>query len=171
MVPFYALAQTFGDSWIRTFIIRGSLIIWAVLLGLQIYLLARDLWKREGLALGLWALYGFSAPVLFYAIHIYPEIPIALFSTYIYRLARKGGPLSTRRLLGMGLLLGSFFWFGLKYNMIFWPPAGGLRLLFMEIPAAPGPDPMVGRPRPGRPGPVLSGGLGHVRDPFAVRRL
>ncbi len=121
MVPFYALAQTFGDSWIRTFIIRGSLIIWAVLLGLQIYLLARDLWKREGLALGLWALYGFSAPVLFYAIHLYPEIPIALFSTYIYRLARKGGPLSTRRLLGMGLLLGSFFWFGLKYNMIFWP--------------------------------------------------
>jgi hypothetical protein len=121
MVPFYALAQTFGDSWIRTFIIRGSLIIWAMLLGLQLYLLARDLWKREGLALGLWALYGFSAPVLFYAIHIYPEIPIALFSIYIYRLARKGSPSSTRRLLGMGLLLGSFFWFGLKYNMIFWP--------------------------------------------------
>jgi len=121
MVPFYALAQTFGDSWIRTFIIRGSLIIWAVLLGLQLYLLARDLWKREGLALGLWAVYAFSAPVLFYAIHIYPEIPIALFSTYIYRLARKGGSLRTRRLLGMGLLLGSFFWFGLKYNMIFWP--------------------------------------------------
>jgi hypothetical protein len=121
MVPFYALAQQFGDSWIRAFIIRGSLIIWAVLLGLQLYLLARDLWKREGLALGLWVLYGFSAPVLFYAIHIYPEIPIALFSTYIYRLARRGGPLSTRRLLGMGLLLGSFFWFGLKYNLIFWP--------------------------------------------------
>jgi hypothetical protein len=121
MVPFYALAQTFGDSWVRTFVIRGSLIIWAMLLGLQLYLLARDLWKREGLALGLWALYGFSAPVLFYAIHLYPEIPVALFSVYIYRMARRGSPLSTRRLLGMGLLLGSFFWFGVKYNMIFWP--------------------------------------------------
>ena len=121
MVPFYALAQQFGDGWIRSFLIRGSLIIWAVLLGLQLYLLARDLWKREVLSLGLWALYGLSAPVLFYAVHLYPEIPIALFSTYIYRMARKGSPLNTRRLLGMGLLLGSFFWFGLKFNMIFWP--------------------------------------------------
>ena len=92
-----------------------------MLLGLQLYLLARDLWKREGLALGLWALYGLSAPVLFYAVHLYPELPIALFSTYIYRMVRKGIPLPRRRLLGMGLLLGSFFWFGLKYNMIFWP--------------------------------------------------
>jgi hypothetical protein len=121
MIPFYALAQQFGEGWIRTLLIRGSLIIWAVLLGLQLYLLARDLWKREGLALGLWALYGLSAPVLFYAVHLYPELPIALFSTYIYRMVRKGIPLPRRRLLGMGLLLGSFFWFGLKYNMIFWP--------------------------------------------------
>jgi hypothetical protein len=150
MVPFYALAQTFGDSWIRTFIIRGSLIIWAVLLGLQLYLLARDLWKREALALGLWALYGFSAPVLFYAIHLYPEIPIALFSTYIYRMARRGGPMSTRLLLGMGLLLGSFFWFGVKYNMIFWPLLAvcvyylwkseprRARILWLAIPALAG---------------------------------
>jgi len=46
MIPFYALAQQFGEGWIRTLLIRGSLIIWAVLLGLQLYLLARDLWKR-----------------------------------------------------------------------------------------------------------------------------
>ncbi len=150
MTPFYALAQQFGDGWIRTFIIRGSLIIWAMLLGLQLYLLARDLWKREGLALGLWALYGFSAPVLFYAIHLYPEIPIALFSTYIYRMARRGSPLSTRRLLGMGLLLGSFFWFGLKFNMIFWPLLAvcgyylwkseprRARILWLAIPALAG---------------------------------
>jgi hypothetical protein len=121
MAPFYAVAQSFGDTWARTFILRGSLIIWAVLLGLQLYLLARDLWKREGLALGLWALYSFSTPVLFYAIHLYPEIPIALFSVYIYRMVRSGRTLPTRRLAGMGVLLGTFFWFGLKYNMIFWP--------------------------------------------------
>jgi hypothetical protein len=147
MAPFYALAQSFGDSWMRTLLIRGSLIIWAVLLGLQLYLLARDLWRREGLALGLWALYGFSTPVLFYAVHLYPEIPIALFSVYIYRMARRGQPLSTRRLLGMGLLLGSFFWFGLKYNMIFWPllavcvyylwksEGRRIRILWLAVPA------------------------------------
>ena len=92
-----------------------------VLLGLQIYLLARDLWKREGLAFGLWAVYAFSTPVLFYAVHLYPEIPIALFSIYIYRMVRSGRALKPLHLAFLGLLLGSFFWFGLKYNLIFWP--------------------------------------------------
>ncbi len=121
MVPFYAAAQAFGDTPARTVILRGSLIIWAVLLGLQIYLLALQLWKREGAALALWAVYAFSTPVLFYAVHLYPEIPIALFSVYIYRMVRSGRALKPLHLAFMGVLLGSFFWFGLKYNMIFWP--------------------------------------------------
>jgi hypothetical protein len=121
MVPFYAAAQAFGDSPARTVILRGSLIVWAVLLGLQIYLLALQLWKREGTALALWAVYAFSTPVLFYAVHLYPEVPIALFSVYIYRMVRSGRALRPAHLAFMGLLLGSFFWFGLKYNMIFWP--------------------------------------------------
>jgi len=110
MVPYYAVSQAF-EGRARTFILKGSLAIWAILLGLQIYLLALDLWKREGLALGLWALYAFSTPVLFYAIHIYPEIPIALFSIYIYRMVRSGRPLSALHLAFMGALLGTFFWF------------------------------------------------------------
>ncbi|MCX6566692.1 MAG: hypothetical protein NTW38_09805 [Candidatus Aminicenantes bacterium] len=120
MVPFYAASQAV-HGFARTFILKGSLAIWAALLGLQLYLLARSLWRREGLALGLWALYAFSAPILFYAVHLYPEIPIAFFSITIYRLARSGRPLSPLRLVFMGALLGSFFWFGLKYNLIFWP--------------------------------------------------
>jgi hypothetical protein len=120
MVPFYALSQAV-EGVARTFILKGSLAIWAVLLGLQLYLLARDLWRREGLALGLWALYAFSTPVLFYAVHLYPEIPIALFSIYVYRMARSKRPVSTLRLVFMGALLGTFFWFGVKYNLIFWP--------------------------------------------------
>jgi len=120
MVPYYAASQAVHGL-ARTFILKGSLAIWAVLLGLQIYLLARSLWKREGLALGLWALYAFSSPVLFYAVHLYPEIPIALFSVYVYRMARAGRSLSALHLAFLGVLLGSFFWFGLKYNLIFWP--------------------------------------------------
>jgi hypothetical protein len=147
MVPFYALGQVFGDSLWRTAILKGSLIIWAVLLGLQLYLLARDLWKREGLALGLWALYAFSAPVLFYAVHLYPEIPIALFSIYIYRMLRSGRALRSAHLVFLGALLGTFFWFGLKYNLIFWPllavgvfdlwksEAGRARIPWFVIPA------------------------------------
>lgn len=120
MVPFYAAGQAV-HGFARTFLLKGSLAVWAALLGLQIYLLARKLWKREGLALGLWALVSFTPPVLFYAVHLYPEIPIALFSVYIYRMTRSGRPMSALRLALLGALLGSFFWFGLKYNMIFWP--------------------------------------------------
>jgi hypothetical protein len=120
MLPWYWLSQLFAGKAL-TFILKGSLAIWAVLLGLQIYLLARDLWKREGLALGLWLFYSFSAPVFFYALHLYPEIPIALFSVYVYRKVISGAPLSRPRLLFMGFLLGTFAWFGLKYNFILGP--------------------------------------------------
>jgi hypothetical protein len=149
MVPFYSAGRAIHGI-ARTFILKGSLSIWAVLLGLQLYLLALNLWKREGLALGLWALYAFSTPVLFYAIHLYPEIPIALFSIYIYRMVRSGRVLSAPHLALLGVLLGSFFWFGVKYNMIFWPllavavcylwPVSRprARLLYFVVPALAG---------------------------------
>jgi len=121
LVPFYGLSQLVGEGFLRTFLLKISLAVWAVLLGLQLYLLARDLWGREKLALGLWGLYAFSTPVLFYAIHLYPEIPIALFSVYIYRMVRRKRPLRNGHLIFFGALLGTFFWFGLKYNLIFWP--------------------------------------------------
>jgi len=120
MLPWYWLSQLFAGKAL-TFILKGSLAVWAVLLGLQIYLLARDLWKREGLAVGLWLFYSFSSPVLFYALHLYPEIPIALFSVYIYRKITSGRALSNASLLFMGFLLGTFAWFGLKYNFILAP--------------------------------------------------
>lgn len=149
MVPSY-LAGRAVHGLARTFILKSSLAVWAVLLGLQIYLLARSLWKREGLALGLWALYAFSSPVLFYAVHLYPEIPIALFSVYIYRMARSGRSLSALHLAFCGALLGTFFWFGLKYNLIFWPLLAAAayylwpavrpraRLLWLVVPALAG---------------------------------
>jgi hypothetical protein len=124
LAPFYWLSQQVEEGFFRTFILKVSLAVWAVLLGLQLYLLARDLWRRDGLALGLWALYAFSTPVLFYAVHLYPEIPIALFSIYIYRMVRSDRRIGNGHLLLFGLLLGTFFWFGLKYNLIFWPLLG-----------------------------------------------
>ncbi|MBM3311567.1 MAG: hypothetical protein FJY80_08675, partial [Candidatus Aminicenantes bacterium] len=147
MVPFYGLSQLAGEGFLRTFLLKISLAVWAVLLGLQLYLLARDLWGREKLALGLWALYAFSTPVLFYAVHLYPEIPVALFSVFIYRMLRKKRPLRNGHLLFFGALLGTFFWFGLKYNLVFWPllAVGAYnlwtvhrmraRILFLAVPA------------------------------------
>ncbi len=120
MLPFYWLSQFFSGRWL-TFILKASLSPWAALLGIQLYLYAKELWKKEQVALGLWALYSFSSPVFFYACHLYPEVPIALFSFYIFRKVSSRQALSTPHLAFLGFLLGLFPWFGLKYNFIFWP--------------------------------------------------
>ena len=120
MLPYYWLSQFFKGKTL-IFILKGSLAIWSVLLGLQLYLFAREHWKRENSALILWFIYSFSAPVLFYSIHLYPEIPIALFSFFIFRKIRSAAPISTLQYFFLGFMLSLFFWFGLKYNMIFWP--------------------------------------------------
>jgi hypothetical protein len=120
MLPFYWLSQFFSGKAL-TFILKSSLSVWASLLGLQVYLYSRELWDRERLSLGLWALYSFSTPVLFYAVHLYPEVPIALFSLYVFRKITSGVPLSYLRMLFLGLVLGLFPWFGLKFGFLFWP--------------------------------------------------
>lgn len=118
VLPFYWLSQhARGD--LLTFILKGSLAIWAVLLGVQIYLFAKETWEEEKVALILWFFYSFSAPVLFFAIHLYSEIPIALFSLYIFRKVRLKQTLDPRQFFFLGFLLSLFFWFGLKYNLIF----------------------------------------------------
>jgi len=117
-LPSYWLSQHFhGD--LLTFILKGSLVIWAVLLGLQLYLLTRELWGDEKIALQLWLFYSFSAPILFFAIHLYSEIPIALFSLYIFRKVRSKKSLTLFHYFFLGFLLSLFFWFGLKYNLLF----------------------------------------------------
>ncbi len=120
MLPFYWLSQFFSGKWL-TFFIKTSLTLWASLLGLQVYLYARETWERERLSLGLWALYSFSTPILFYAVHLYPEIPVALFSVYIFRKISGRMPLSSRQMVLCGFLLALFPWFGLKYSFFYYP--------------------------------------------------
>jgi hypothetical protein len=120
MLPFYWLSRLFSGRWL-TFVLKTSLSVWASLLGVQLYLFARERWENERLSLGLWALYAFSAPVLFYAIHLYPEIPIALLSLFIFRKVTRRTPPSVPTTILCGVLLGLFPWLGLKYTFFFWP--------------------------------------------------
>ncbi len=120
ILPWYALSQMFQGR-ILIFLIKSSLAFWTSLLGLQIYLLTAQIWRDEKRSLFIWLLFGFTAPVFFYSFHIYPAVPIALFSITIYRKATGPGPLPRRQLFLCGLLLAVFPWFGLKYNLIFWP--------------------------------------------------
>ena len=120
MLPFYWLSRFFSGRWL-TFILKTSLSVWASLLGLQLYLYARERWENERLSLGLWALYSFSAPVLFYAVHLYPEVPVALLALFIFRKMTGRTPLSLHSLVLCGALLGLLPWLGLKYAFFFWP--------------------------------------------------
>lgn len=120
MLPYYWLSQKFQGRTL-IFIIKISLAIWAALLGLQVYLFAREFWKNEKVSLWLWLLYSFSAPVLFYSFHLYPEIPIALFSLFIFRKIISKKKISLTSIFFLGFLLALFPWFGLKYNMVMWP--------------------------------------------------
>jgi hypothetical protein len=120
MLPRYALSGLF-EGGARTFVLKGSLAVWAALLGLQIFLLAGRIARDEKKALAVWGLYSFTAPVLFYATHLYPEVVIAFASTLLYRRLTDDRPLSTGTALALGALLGSFLWFGVKYNFFFGP--------------------------------------------------
>jgi len=117
ILPYYALSRLFHGR-VLIYILKVSLSLWAVLLGLQVYLFALEYWGRKRTALLLWFLYSFTAPVLFYAVHLYPEAPVALFSLFIFRKLRLAGKLSPASCVLLGLLLGLFPWFGLKYVLI-----------------------------------------------------
>jgi hypothetical protein len=119
-LPFYALGRLLGGKAL-TFFLKGSLSVWAALLGVQIFLFAEERWKRTRMSLGLWALYAFSAPAFFYAVHLYPEVPVAFMSLLIYRKVSSDRPLKPALYPLLGLLLATFSWFGVKYNIIFWP--------------------------------------------------
>ncbi len=119
MLPFYWFSRLF-EGRALIFILKGSLSIWAVLLGLQVFLFAQEHFKQEKISLLLWGIYSFTSPILFYAIHLYPEVSIALFSLFIFRKIRSSQPLRIPHYLFLGFLLSLYAWFGLKYNMIFW---------------------------------------------------
>ncbi len=122
LLPRYALSRLF-EGGARTFLIKGSLAVWAALLGLQVYLLILRLWRNERRSLGVWFLYSFTAPVLFFASHLYPEVFIAFCSVLIYRRLTDDRPISTGTALALGFLLSTFLWFGVKYNFLFGPLA------------------------------------------------
>ncbi len=121
LMPFYALGDLLGPGALR-FLLRFGMSLFGALFGLQLYLFARREWGREGLALGLWFLVTFTAPVFFYSVHVYPEIIVAFLSLTLFRLIRHSDAWPPRRVLAAGLLCSSFIWFhALKYAFLMAP--------------------------------------------------
>lgn len=121
LFPFYILGSFF-DGKLLVFIIRFGMSIFGALLGLQIFLFACQKWNNEKLALCLWFLFSFTAPVFFYSIHFYPEIIVAFFSFIVFRLLCFSKSFSRFSLFVSGFLISSFIWFhALKYIFIMVP--------------------------------------------------
>jgi hypothetical protein len=121
LLPFFTVGSVFGGK-LLLFIVRFGMSIFGAFLGLQVFLYACQEWKKEKLALGLWAIFSFTTPVFFHSLHIYPEIVIALFSLMIFRWIRFSRSFSGFSLLGMGLLLSLFIWLhAVKYTFILIP--------------------------------------------------
>jgi hypothetical protein len=121
LLPFYSLGSLFSRTAMLV-IIRCGMGVFGALLGIQIFLFALQEWKKEGLALGLWFLFGFTSPVFFYSIHIYPEIVVTLFSLTAFRLLRFQRSFTKLQLLALGFLLSAIIWLhAVKYVFIFIP--------------------------------------------------
>jgi hypothetical protein len=118
LLPFYALGLALGKGML-IFLVRFGMSLIGAFLGIQIYLYAREAWNRERLALGLWILVTLTAPIFFYATHIYTEIVVAAFGLFVFRRLRSPRAINARGLALIGFLLASFIWFhALKYVFI-----------------------------------------------------
>jgi len=121
MAPFYALGSLSGRMFL-SLTVRFGMSIFGALLGLQIFLFALQRWHKEKTALQLWALYGFTSPVFFYAFHVYPELIAALLSLTVFRLVYFRKTETRTSLFLAGSLLAFFIWLhALKYLFILVP--------------------------------------------------
>jgi hypothetical protein len=121
MLPFYAAGSLFGKTGLAL-ALRFGMSLFGALLGLQLFLFARRAWGREKTALALWAVFTFSAPVLFYSLHVYPEIVVALILLTVFRIYRFNPAPPMWQNLASGILLASLIWFhALKYAPLVGP--------------------------------------------------
>lgn len=149
LLPFYGLGTLFhGQGLILA--VRFGMSIFGALFTLQVFLFARNEWKDDRLALWLWFLTSFTAPVFFYSFHVYPEIVVAFLSLALFRLFRFSTTMSWQKYLLGGLMVSSFVWFhALKYIALIVPLflyclwtavkkfSPGWKLgLFLAVPAA-----------------------------------
>lgn len=121
MLPFYGLGSLFNKN-ILVWFVRLGMSLFGALLGIQVYLFALEEWKNEKTALLLWFIFSFTTPVLFYSIHIYPEIVAALLSLYVFRKVRFSASFHPVTLILLGAALSVMVWFhALKYLFIMGP--------------------------------------------------
>jgi hypothetical protein len=121
LFPFYALGSQLGGNGL-ILLLRLGMSLFAALLGLQVYLYVLQAWRREGTALWIWFLTSFTAPILFYGLHVYGELVVAVIGLTVFRLLRFRRSFKTWELAALGLVLGTMIWFhAIKYLLLMAP--------------------------------------------------
>lgn len=92
----------------------GLLLATSALLGVNLWLLARDLTGSGGVATATWLLVTTTSPLLFYADQAYPEVPGALLVTVALR-ALLGHVPPGAATLGLASAVALLPWFHLRY--------------------------------------------------------
>lgn len=103
---------------ILIFFSRLPLCLFTALLGLAFFLIVFDVTQRKTLAALMWAIFGFTTPILFYSHLIYSEIPVALITLFVLRnlIFKKESGTIGPLLTGAGIAL--LPWFGIKYIVL-----------------------------------------------------
>jgi len=118
LVPFYILGERSRGLETFIFIVRLPMMALAALLGALFFLLVNDLVRNRRAALGVWFVFAFTGPLLFYSGLIYPEVPASLITLLVFRhlLFRRNDRPSVLLLSGLGLAL--LPWLGAKYVIL-----------------------------------------------------
>jgi len=130
LAPFYAAGEKAAGIFSRladppferrnvlVFFLRLPVCLLASLLGLVFFLCARELTGRASIAIAVWLVFSFSAPMIFYSHLIYPEIPAALILAWMTLELILKRRRSERSLFFAGLGIGLLPWFALKYLVL-----------------------------------------------------
>ena len=116
LVPFYWLGLRLPAIGVM-FFVRLGMILLTSLLAVQLYLLLLELLRKPKVSFYSWLIFTFTAPMAFYSRHIYPEVPAALITIYLFRKFRTSGFASSWQIAFWGCAVGSMIWFGLKYGI------------------------------------------------------
>jgi len=113
-------------------LLRVYLGVFGALFATLIFLFARRLWDDSRTALIITALFSATTPILFYSIHLFPEIQATLLILGSLYLLLFPGNHPERNTWFAGLLLGvSVFW-GVKYNLFIYLYLAGFSLYFLR---------------------------------------
>ncbi|MFC1853617.1 hypothetical protein ACFL27_25820 [candidate division CSSED10-310 bacterium] len=90
----------------------------AAILSVQLFLLGMVIIRRLGWSLFLWFLVSFAPPILPYSAKVFPELPAALITVFVYRVIRYQKSLTVKMVFIIGLCLSILPWLQQRFIIL-----------------------------------------------------